>query len=397
MHQRQTAAIAAFKCLGDACPDTCCSGWSMQVDAATLARYETRAPELLEAVALQPVAADSALPRAIMQRDGKDDCVKLESGWCGIHRTKGSDFLADACHFYPRVLRRFDDTVSMTGTLSCPEVARLMLVAETDAFALEPMALERLPHSLKSYGPAGLSADAALATQALFLQSVADAESPRLSVLRLLAASQSLDGFAPEQWEETAPMVLKFADTRISAAEYQPSDVLNLLLALCGLMQAAGKSQHKYLRPLVERVLALLDCRLDWDALQLQHSDETVDFLTSLPLRAQALPWLPNFLARWLQAQLNISAFPFSGFGATLADRAAIIGVRMATLVLAILARAEQEGDAMNATHAAEEAQTLARFMDHLAEPDYSLQIYTETGWVRLGRLRGLLELLGVA
>ena len=71
--------------------------------------------------------------------------------------------------------------------------------------------------------------------------------------------------------------------------------------------------------------------------------------------------------------------------------------LRMATLHLAVLARAEVEGDAMSVAHAAEEAQVLARFMDHLAEPEYSMQIYTETGWVRPARLRALLEALGIA
>jgi lysine-N-methylase len=394
----QTVAIAAFQCLGDACPDTCCQGWSMQLDAATLAKYREQAPELLDAVVLQDVPEGSVLPASIMRRDSTTDkCVKLESGWCGIHRARGSDFLGDACHFYPRVLRRFDDRVTMTGALSCPEIARLMLLEDIPAFAWKDAEFPRLPHAQKSYAPEGVSADAALAAQQAFLDAVAESPSPRAAVLLLHSAAQSLDSFAPQQWPETVPMALKFAASRIPAAESHPADALNVLLALSGLMQAAQKSNHARLRPMVERIEQLLACRLQWERMQIDPTSATQARLDTLKMRVEMLPWFAGFMRRWLQAQLSIAAFPFAGFGTTLTERIAIIGVRMATLTLAILARAEEEGDAMSAAHAADEVQVLARFLDHLAEPEYSVQIYTETGWIRPARLRGLLESLAVS
>ncbi len=42
--------LSQFVCLGERCEDTCCQGWSMQVDEPTRKRYETDAPELLEAI-----------------------------------------------------------------------------------------------------------------------------------------------------------------------------------------------------------------------------------------------------------------------------------------------------------------------------------------------------------
>ncbi|MGB1540083.1 MAG: hypothetical protein ACPG80_03920, partial [Rickettsiales bacterium] len=47
---QRMAFLEQFQCLGAECEDTCCKSWSMQVDAATLERYKTEAPELLDAV-----------------------------------------------------------------------------------------------------------------------------------------------------------------------------------------------------------------------------------------------------------------------------------------------------------------------------------------------------------
>src|SRR5579885_2432723 len=96
----QASFLSAFRCLGAECPDTCCQGWNMQLDAAMRARYASEAPELLEAV------ADDGAGGFIMKRDPQTDfCVKFENGLCGIQQKYGTAFLGDACHFYPRSTR----------------------------------------------------------------------------------------------------------------------------------------------------------------------------------------------------------------------------------------------------------------------------------------------------
>jgi hypothetical protein len=37
--------------------------------------------------------------------------------------------------------------------------------------------------------------------------------------------------------------------------------------------------------------------------------------------------------------------------------------------------------------------QSLSRFMDHLGDPGFSLQICDETGWNRENRMRGVIEI----
>src|SRR5690349_1055310 len=101
-----TKSLSAFSCLGDKCADTCCQGWSMQVDDVTLARYRKDAPELLGAV-----EASQEAPWIMRKDPATNFCVKLEGGLCGIHKQYGDAFLSDACHFYPRVTRALGESV----------------------------------------------------------------------------------------------------------------------------------------------------------------------------------------------------------------------------------------------------------------------------------------------
>ncbi len=141
--------LSQFTCLGDKCEDTCCQGWSMQMNEAALTRYREQAPELLAAVETE---ADGS---PIMRKDPESGfCVKLEGGLCGIYKAHGNEFLGDACYFYPRVTRSLGNQVIMTAAMSCPEIVRLAL-ADEEPCALEEASADRLPQSLKNYLPEG--------------------------------------------------------------------------------------------------------------------------------------------------------------------------------------------------------------------------------------------------
>ena len=100
-------------------------------------------------------------------------------------------------------------------------------------------------------------------------------------------------------------------------------------------------------------------------------------------------PDLQPVLRRFLQAQLSQALFPYAGLGETLSERVVIIGVRLATFKLALAAHALQ--GAPSSEEVVRIAYTLARFLDHLADPALSRAMYRETGWTRDARLRGLL------
>lgn len=382
----QTSFLQAFQCLGDKCEDTCCKGWGMQVDGLTYAKYCQSAPELLDAVV-------SGEAEHVMRRDPQTDyCVKFDNGWCGIHKKYGEQFLGDACNFFPRITRKLNDTILQTASMSCPEIVRLVL--HTDhAFDYNSTETERLPEMLKNYCPEQLSAEDTLKTHMAFITACEDETATAEHILcRIHAVTDSLKLLDIATWPSAAAFYLKNADTRLPTPQPNPSDTFNLFYALTGLISATNKANRPRLEKVVgdiQQALGLsLSIELGKPLAVSEHSVANVQKMNALWQQHSAS--LQPSLRRWLQAQLSIAFFPFGGFGDNASNRIAIIGVRLATLKLALVA------DLTLNQKVTEESftrivQSLSRFMDHLADPTFSLKIYGETEWLKLQRLRGLL------
>lgn len=381
-HHLQTEAVARFTCLGDACEDTCCQGWGMQLTKETVDLYNEKAPELLDAVV-------SGEAEFVMKRDPDTDyCVKFDKGWCGIHRDYGAEFLGDACHFFPRITRAVGGTVLTSAALSCPEAARQMLMEE-GAFALVPRTPQRLPHSIKQY-LSQMGEEEMLALHTRFLEEAGNPQfSAEENVMRLSAVVQALALQPEAKWGEASAFYFKIAASRMPAAEALATDPFNLVHALQGLVAA---STHN--RPRLNATISTLT-----EMLGVAFRGGTVELADAAPLNFLRLqhhwktiaPQMQSMLRRYLQAQVNIAFFPFAGFGNTLAERVTIIGVRFATVKLALMAEAAQCKGVPEEKVSIRVVQSLSRFLDHLADPTLSLQIYHEAGWMREARLRGLL------
>lgn len=133
-----------FRCVAAACEDTCCRGWNVAVDPATLARWEA---------ALGParVAATVDVERRRLRLLPDGDCAQLDGDrLCGLHRELGEDALPDTCALFPRVLQQAGDHREATASLACPEIARLSLLApdahDRVTLAATPT-LARAPHT----------------------------------------------------------------------------------------------------------------------------------------------------------------------------------------------------------------------------------------------------------
>ena len=358
----------------------------MQLTEETIAQYKAEAPELLDAV----TSGEAAF---IMKRDATTDyCVKFDAGLCTIHRDYGDTFLGDACHFYPRITRALGGQVLTTLALSCPEAARLMLT-ENAAFDLSPREEIRVPFSLKNYLPKELSEDGALAIHQQFIAEMDnEAYSAEHHAMRISAVARALETQPVASWPAATAFYFKMAEGRIPPAEIVPSDAHHLVNALQGLIRASKATSRPRLMEIVERMAKALGATLDWEAGGMGISpDAPSRIVRMLHYWKEQQAALQPLLRRYLQAQLSQSLFPFAGLGATLSERMTIISVRLATLKLALmsdvlLARALPTEEEILRT-----VYTLSRFLDHLAEPELSLAIYQETGWMREARLRGLL------
>jgi lysine-N-methylase len=160
--------LSRFRCIGGDCEETCCQGWTITIDEKSYRRLKVlmdhsaadrqRFRESHQRNRKNPSVQDYARiqPRA---SDGK--CPLLDNaGRCTTHARFGEALLSDTCATYPRVISRNGARVELTGSPSCPELARRLLL-DDDALALDPLdpvVFARLRHGLTTQASAGAQA-----------------------------------------------------------------------------------------------------------------------------------------------------------------------------------------------------------------------------------------------
>jgi lysine-N-methylase len=128
--------VENFKCIGPDCEDTCCVGWSVDIDQATYEKYKALPASPLRvlidtAIQRVPAPADGSAPRTFAQ-------VHMASGMrCPLHNADqlcqiqvelGPSYLSQTCLHFPRSQSTIDGFKDQSLTLSCPEAARLVLL-----------------------------------------------------------------------------------------------------------------------------------------------------------------------------------------------------------------------------------------------------------------------------
>lgn len=129
--------VERFSCIGPRCEDSCCSGWGVQVDKKTYKAYRKEAVPALDRMMASlerlPDSSGAGAYAQIKTLGEQKRCPALHEGMCSVHASLGESYLPNVCHTYPRSHRRLLGQVEQVMTLSCPEAARLALLAE-DAF-----------------------------------------------------------------------------------------------------------------------------------------------------------------------------------------------------------------------------------------------------------------------
>jgi len=147
-----TRAMLRFACTRSACPDSCCRDFGVHFDQPSMTRMLTstaRDPVDHERV-VRLVVLGMPLPNAgktqvILGQDGR--CPLLESsGDCVLHRKYGESSLGTACSIFPRTSLALPDRMEVTGTLACPELARLTLLSD-DGVCQDASAVPLMPRS----------------------------------------------------------------------------------------------------------------------------------------------------------------------------------------------------------------------------------------------------------
>lgn len=138
----------SFRCIGGACEDTCCFGWTVPIDKETYEKYRSLPPGplrtlvetsmlLVEDTAIKGLKASPAT-FAIIPMNESNQCPMLsEDRLCRIQTEHGHRFLSKTCATYPRIALNQGGTEEMALTLSCPEAARVVLLTP-NLFISEP-------------------------------------------------------------------------------------------------------------------------------------------------------------------------------------------------------------------------------------------------------------------
>jgi lysine-N-methylase len=125
-----------FSCIGSACEDTCCAGWTVTVDEASYRKYASLPDGPLRSLVdpsflLTSNEVKKAYPDyfASVRMLPSGGCPFLsEERLCRIQVELGESYLCRTCAAFPRYVQTIDDLKETELSLSCPEAARLVLL-----------------------------------------------------------------------------------------------------------------------------------------------------------------------------------------------------------------------------------------------------------------------------
>lgn len=142
-----------FRCIGAECEDNCCHGWTVEIDALTHKRMQKvtqlHSPEERRRYSAAVTEVDlgrKSGPMTIFRLGPDSGCVMLEpSGLCHIQATFGEKLLSNVCAVYPRRIQKVGEALELSGMVSCPEMARQLLLHgdATDEVELDRKSMSR--------------------------------------------------------------------------------------------------------------------------------------------------------------------------------------------------------------------------------------------------------------
>lgn len=112
-----------FKCTADQCEDTCCAGWQIGIDETSAQRYwKEKGPFR------RTLRKNINFHGSVFRQQPDGSCAFLrEDGLCEMVLQMGEEALCRTCHYYPRHIEEFENEREITLSVSCPEVAKILM------------------------------------------------------------------------------------------------------------------------------------------------------------------------------------------------------------------------------------------------------------------------------
>jgi lysine-N-methylase len=394
----QPRYVSRFSCIGSSCEDNCCTDWKIGLDKKTYDAYANANPgKIANVVRINPEPRTDADYGHIVLTGEKKQCPLLEDNLCSIHRDQGEGDLSHTCFSYPRVWTELAGYGEQSLELSCPEAARLALLAP-DAFEFEESSMTVRPEAVRTVlANPGFTAEAVNEVRYFCIKLMRTQELElwqRLAVLGLFCESLNepvarQDGQAMVRQIEQFTNLLQDSALLDSLAPLQPDHAAQAMvfsLLWEGMPLAA---QNTARRRVIDAVAAGLGANpvtgMVGDARLVERYREG---LSRLP---EALQAAPHLLEHYLLNELFKNLFPFDGLKPF--DSYLRIVTRFGLLRLMLAARCHPSLPLPDAAALAQTVQVHARRFHHnLALIRRVDEALPSSGWARLDKLLTLLR-----
>ncbi len=116
-----------FHCIADKCEDTCCAGWKIVIDDKSLAEYRKIKGDFSGKVLKSINWLDGTF-----RQDKNKRCAFLnDNNLCDLLLHQGEKSLCKTCTRYPRHIEEFEGVREVSLSISCPEVARILMAKKS--------------------------------------------------------------------------------------------------------------------------------------------------------------------------------------------------------------------------------------------------------------------------
>lgn len=116
-----------FHCTADKCEDTCCAGWQIVIDDEAMEKYKK-----VHGNFMWRMIHAIDWKNGVFRQDGEKRCAFLnDQNLCDLYTACGEHSLCKTCRQYPRHIEEFEGVREITLSISCPEVARILMERKT--------------------------------------------------------------------------------------------------------------------------------------------------------------------------------------------------------------------------------------------------------------------------
>jgi len=365
-----------FQCLGSECSDSCCSGWTVNLDRRTHEAYKRIQDPVLTPLIQTKLErtrkqnSDKQYSRIAIDPESRD-CPFLEKALCSIQARLGEDKLSDTCFQYPRKTAQVGGVRQQSMTLSCPRAAQLALDSS------EAMEILSLPISVrddavvKSSQKAQLSPDTLNAVRFALIRQVRVGSVPLWQRLASLAvACEVVQDFIKQGKSIDLPLTLAQFEDALSSGAFSRAlddlrpDFIVQSVVLSGIwssqalrLEQLSQSQSR-VQTEVTLGLGMTPSRLDSDAsLLIQRYQIGIAYLQTTLERS---PWLLN---NYTVNEMFHSVFPFGA--ASPLDHYRNLVMKYGVLRLMLAARCAYLDRPLTKEEVAETVQVFGRLYEH--------------------------------